>query len=518
LTIKLVSLKIACLPLKVKNLLFLIKYPANKNLDGFKIMKLLLKIKKFFSKKKIKKYYGRSVKFINQRPILSFVGVLILLLLIIFLGTLISAPKKTEETKPLAKSVQVYKIGVAPRVTVQAKIEKSGVVKIVALAGGVVESINVNEGDEVFQGANLVTLVSNYAGGNAFALQAQIAQAQYKNVLDTFDGQNDLIKKQRDLANSVETNADKLREISEQSISETQNLINLDQDILNTLDQNLGDLEESNTSGQNDALILQTKQMKSQFLTALNGLNQMLRNTQYQASDTNPPADIARQQKDIALKQLDIQEKSLALNKEISRLQAVLAEVNSALMHPTAPFAGRVERIYARNGQAVSPGTPLLLLSGSKGNVEAVAMVSENLAKNVSRLESSTLYFGNNSYGELPFYISNEATDNQLFTIQFSIPDNFKNRVTDGGYISVSIPIGYPNTSQTIPYVPLDAIYQSQEQAYLYVAEKGKAVSKTVKLGQVYGRFVEIKSGLVGGDQVILNRNIIAGDLVSPAY
>lgn len=481
-------------------------------------MKLFKRFKNFFTKRKFKKFYHKLINLINKRPITSFLGVLFLLFLIILLGNILSNRQKEQKPQIIVKSVSVYKIGVAPRITVQAKIEKSGVVKITALTGGVIESINVTEGDVVDKGINLITLASNYIGGNAPLIQAALAQTQYKNVLDTFDTQKDLIQKQKDLANKTEDNSEELRNISEQSINETKNLLNLDQDIVNTLDQNLTSYEASNSAGQNNALILQTKQLKSQFQAAINGLNQAIKSTEFQSSDTNPPADLARLQKDIALKQLDIQEKTLNLNKEISRLQSVLAGINAEVMHPGAPFSGKIERIYVKIGQAVTPGTPLLLISGDGKEVNAIALISENIAKNVSKTETSTLYFGKTSYDEHPFFVSTEATDNQMFSIQYLVPGEFSKAVADGEYISINIPIGYPDTDRTIPYVPLDAIYQSQDQAYLFVIEKKKAVSRTVKLGQVFGRFVEIVSGLKSGDQVILNRNIIAGDDVSPGY
>ncbi|MDO8657312.1 MAG: hypothetical protein Q7K55_01130 [Candidatus Levybacteria bacterium] len=481
-------------------------------------MKLFKRFKKFFTKRRFKKFYHTLVNFINKRPVTSFLGVLLLLFLFILLGNILSNRQKEQKPPIIVKSVNVYKIGVAPRITVQAKIEKSGVVKITSLAGGVVESINVREGDVINKGTNLISLASNYVGGNAPLAQAALAQTQYKNVLDTFNTQKDLIQKQKDLANKTENNSEELRNISEQSINETKNLLNLDQDIINNLDQNLTSYEASNSAGQNNALILQTKQLKSQFQAAINGLNQSIRSTEFQSSDINPPSDLARLQRDIALKQLDIQEKTLNLNKEIVRLQSVLAGINADVMHPGAPFSGKIERIYVKIGQAVTPGTPLLLISGDGKEINAIALISENIAKNVSKTEASTLYFGRTSYDEHPFFISTEATDNQLFSVQYLIPDEFSKSVFDGEYISVNIPIGYPDTARTIPYVPLDAIYQSQEQAYLLVAEKGKAVSRTVKLGQIYGGFVEIVSGLKSGDQVILNRNIIAGDSVSPGY
>jgi multidrug efflux pump subunit AcrA (membrane-fusion protein) len=478
-------------------------------------MKLFSKLNKIVNKKTLIHKYSRLVNFIKRRPIISFLGSLLLLFIIILIGSIISSPAKTRNSASFSKSVQIYKIGVAPRIVVQAKIEKSGVIKITALTGGIISEISVSEGENIFQGQNLLSLSSNYSGGNALALSAQIAQKQYQNVLDTYQEQKDIIQRQRDLANSAHANAQDLRNIADQSLNEIHNLANLNQDIVNSLSQNLNNYTATNSAGQNNSIILQTKQLESQFQSAVNSLNQASRSAQYQSSNSNPPADIANEQRDIALKQLNIQEKALDLNKEVSRLQSLVAQVNLAMMYPVAPFAGKVERIYVKEGTAVNPGTPLLLISGNSKDVNAIALISGNIAKNISQIETSILYLGNQRYSEHPFYISDEATDGQLYSAGFTIPENLTATVTDGDFISVSIPIGLPDTGGTIPFIPLDAIFQSQSRDYLFLAQNGKAVSRNITLGQVYGRFVEIKSGLKSGDQVILNRNIIAGDPIN---
>ncbi|MCL5970045.1 MAG: hypothetical protein M1450_00885 [Patescibacteria group bacterium] len=489
---------------------------------------MINKIKNFLLDIKNKLPYKRFLLFIKKKPLTSFFITLLILIILIVAGNVLGSKKTTTEKTVLEKKVNVYKIGTAPRIDVQAKIEKSSVIKINALAGGVIDSINISEGDFVEKGTNLINMATNYAGGNALLIQAAIAEEQLKSAKDTYPIQKDQIQKKRDLVKKTEEDLENLRNISEQSISETQNLLNLDQDILNTIDTNIKNLEATNTAtssagisfGTNDEKILGAKQLKSQFQIAINGLNQALRNTQYSSSDTNPPAEKGRFQRDIDLEQLDIQEKSLDINLEITKLQASLAEVNAELMHPMAPFSGKIQRIYVREGQAVNPGTPLLLLAGDSNvkKTTAVALVSENIARNVSQIEPSHLYFGNISYYEHPFFVSCEATDNQLFSIQYLVPDGYEKTLADGEYITVNIPVGYPDTNYTVPYVPIDAIYQSQDQAFLFVIQNGKAVSKIVKLGQVYGKFVEIQSGLKAGDKVILNRNVIAGDKVSPIY
>ncbi len=83
------------------------------------------------------------------------------------------------------------------------------------------------------------------------------------------------------------------------------------------------------------------------------------------------------------------------------------------------------------------------------------------------------------------------------------------------GFISVEMPIGMADTTMVATYVPLDAVYQTREKAYVFVKNGDTAKSRDVVLGQVFGDSVEIVSGLKNGDQVILNRNIIAGDKIA---
>ena len=95
------------------------------------------------------------------------------------------------------------------------------------------------------------------------------------------------------------------------------------------------------------------------------------------------------------------------------------------------------------------------------------------------------------------------------------MPTEYASSLTDKGYIDVELPIGYPDTSATIPFVPIESVYQSRDEAYVYVNEKGIAKTRKVTLGEVYGSYVQVNGGLKTGDSVIVNRNIINGDHVS---
>lgn len=472
-------------------------------------------LRKTYNKLKttVKKNYHKGSSLVVKRPILSFFSLLGLLFLLIIIGNILRRPKP--EAKPIiqTRKVEVYKIGSAPKLALQAQVEKSGVVQITSLAGGVVQKIYVEPGTQVTKGQWLVSLASNYQGGNALSLQRQIAETQNKNVEDTYPEQSDLINRQRDLANLSETNFERLRDITSQSIDDTNTLINLNNDIINTLQSNIDSLNASPSGNAN--LILASKQLKSQFLSANLQLNAASRSAQYQQDTNNPPTQIAIAQKDIALKQLDIQKKALDLNREISGLQLRLAQIAEGTMFPAAPFGSTVERIFVREGQAVNPGTTLMTISATiDPPLTANVYVSKDIADKISKIEASILTIGNKTLSLYPAYVTREATQGNLYAVIYNLPQDSYGDVTDKGFINIQVPVGYPDTSAAVPYLPLDAIYQTQEESFVFVKSNGKAQSKQVILGPVYGRFVQIQSGISTGDQVILDRNVVNAENV----
>ena len=130
------------------------------------------------------------------------------------------------------------------------------------------QAINVQVGSEIAQGTNLVSMSTNYQGGNAFAVQRQLAQAAYKNVLETYDTQISIIDDQRKLAEKSNENSNEIRDINAKSIESTQSIINLNTDMLSSLESQLQALEATNVGGANDALILQNQQIQSQLKSA----------------------------------------------------------------------------------------------------------------------------------------------------------------------------------------------------------------------------------------------------------
>jgi multidrug efflux pump subunit AcrA (membrane-fusion protein) len=458
-----------------------------------------------------KTYYRRTKDFIKSRPLTAFLTVLGLLFLLIIAGSLLQKTPAEKKDQKLTKTVNIYSIGQGPQATFQAKVEKSGVVKIIAQSAGVVQRISVNEGDTVREGQQLVSLSTNYQGGNAQGVQREIAQTQYKNVLDTFGLQNDLINRQKDVATASAQQAQQTRDISRQALNDTNGLIDSNQSQLDQINQQLTTLRATDPTNPQIGTLQTTA---GQLQASLAQLRASARTTDYQSANDKTPALLSNLQQDIAIKQLDVQQKGLSLNREVSGLQADLAAVAEGLMYPASPFAGTVERINIREGQLVNPGTELATVVSPDGKTTAILLVPLAIARTIYASEASTLLINGKEVSVIPTHIATEATDGQLYAVEYEIPKDQAFYLTDGEYLSIQVPIGAKPRVPGDPLIPIDAVYQTQESAYVLVVNQGKAETRTITLGNVYGSYVEALKGLNDSDQIILNRNVIANDKV----
>lgn len=457
-------------------------------------------------------------KSINSRPLHFFYGSLIVFVALIIIGNVLRKPApEAPEKVQSPEIVEVYRLGGDAQVTVTGEIEKSGVVTVVALTPGIVNKINFREGASVSKGTILMNLATNYQGGNASRAQRQIAGVQYQNILDTYETQKTLIAKQKESAEKLDEQSDDLRNLTDDSLSETKNLIDLNSSIISKLDSQLSMLEADPVT--NADVILATKQAKSQFLSVQNQVQSGYRQSQYQSSGENAPAELSNLSRELAVNQLDLQLKMLDVTKEISRLQLSLARISEGMMTPASPFRGVVQRVFVKEGQMVNPGTPLAIVSQAVDDpITLVAYVSRDISQKISTTKESDIIVHNETISLKPHFISTDSVADGLYAVYFALPDSFILKVTDNDHAVVRLnlsPTERASDSVSInqPYIPIDAVHQTANSAYVFVAQNGQAASKKVTLGGVFGSLIQA-SGLSTDDVIILNRDVTQGTRV----
>src|SRR3989344_259967 len=320
------------------------------------------RIKNIFFGIKRQKIPSKTVVLIRKRPLISFFLSFGVLLLLIVLGNLLKAPARETPELNIVKDVTVLSLGF-PSVNVSGQVRKYGILQISAQSTGIVSKVSVSEGDLVKKGKNLVSLSSNYQGGIAPSVSRQIAQKQYENTRDSFDSQKDIINRQKEIAEQTSTQTEELRKIAEKSNEDSNNLLNLNQEILNKVNDNLTNLEQNNQGGVNDALILQTKQTRAALQQSVNLLKVSIRSADFSNNTDNTPTKLSNLNKDITLKQLEYQEKTLVLNKEVSKLQLSLAAISEAFMFPVSPCNGIVQKVNVAVSEQVNPGNPMIIVA-----------------------------------------------------------------------------------------------------------------------------------------------------------
>lgn len=438
--------------------------------------------------------FKKAKQFIRKHPNAAFFSLLAIFLVILFAGKALNGTEAPIEETVVPKKVDIYELSENPQIIVSAEVENSSVKDIQSTAGGFIKSLSAKEGDTVWIGKNLATISTTLNGENAATLQKQIASAQYENQKDTFDAQKEVIAKNRDLAEKMDANSDELRNITNQSLSDTHELIDLNEQILNSIPD----------TPENASAIAGQK-------AALSQLRATLRANEYQAASDKPAADLSNIQRELSLKQLEVQEKSLVLGLEISRLQLSLAAASEAAYFPTSTVSGVVEKVHVEKDSPVSPNQVLFTIRSNDKSSKITSKIPESIAKIINKNIESEIIFNDQVIKAKPTYISSAPVDGNLYEVIFSLKEEVLIRT--GSFVKVSIPLNITESQST--YIPLDALHITQTDSVVYVVEAGKAREKVVSTGKIAGSFIEITSGLSKEESIILSRNVISGDEIT---
>lgn len=469
-----------------------------------------------------KKARTNATNFVENKPFISFLILIAVIFGLILIGSNLNKPEETTtDNTPNAKEVTVFSIGTAPKISISGQIEKSGVIRIIAQSSGIIQKINVREGQTIDKGTNIASISTNYKGGTAETTQRYIAQKDYVYKKENLDAEKEIIELKRRQAKENAKNLEELRDISRNSEERTDEQIDLINEILDQVEAKIEELVKTNAGGVNDDAILQLKQTRLQLLSSNAQLKNSLALSKQTTNDDSKSEILGEISRDLTLKQLDLEEKSKELALETSRLSLQLSRIYEARMYPSTPISGTVERVFVKQGQAVNLGDTIAIITGSSNSATLVALVSTGIAEKISGLEESIIKTGDTEIALLPTYISNEPTDGTLHSIIYNIPEEYSDLFNNSSYIDIEVPIGYSDSISTFPFIPVDAVYQTQDSAYIYTVamSEGNEIAeiRTIELGKVYGSYVEVKDGLSENDQVITNRNVVLNERIKIA-
>ena len=213
----------------------------------------------------------------------------------------------------------------------------------------------------------------------------------------------------------------------------------------------------------------------------------------------------------------------LTAKNNLDALQNSLAtqQRQRALYTVKAPFAGTVDEVYPKLGEAAAPGTPIARLVSSTG-AKVLADVSEAYATKLNAGDKALVKIdGLAGNEEAPATVRTVGRvinpSSRTFTVELRLNDQRLARDLRPNMVAVVRVQGY--TKKAAVTVPVDVVRHDEKDAFVFVVDGGKATKRIVKTGASYGGQTEIVSGLNPGDDVITGgyQNLSEGQAVAPA-
>jgi membrane fusion protein (multidrug efflux system) len=199
------------------------------------------------------------------------------------------------------------------------------------------------------------------------------------------------------------------------------------------------------------------------------------------------------------------QEVKEASRAKLKEMEALLAQEQIRLQNTNivAPFQGEIIRKYVDEGALVSSSTPI---------VNLVHTVTVKIVANVLERDIPLLKLGMkaairtetypNTVSEGKVARINIGLDMSTRTLQAEIEIPNSNRLLKPGMFARVEVVLLEKTG--VLAIPNNAVILDRGERFVYVAEGNKGVRKAIVTGIEQDRFVEIKEGLMEGDQVVV--------------
>jgi len=171
-----------------------------------------------------------------------------------------------------------------------------------------------------------------------------------------------------------------------------------------------------------------------------------------------------------------------------------------------APFDGYVLKKMMDEGDMAAPGMPIFIIGEKK--LQFVANLDESLLDKVKEGDQLEIELGDKKItGKVIEKNPNIDPMSRTFKIKLDIP--YSENITSGMYGKILIPV---STSKKI-LIPKSAVVKWGQLTAVYTVNKDGTMHLTyVKLGEDYGDYVEVLSGLKPGDRIISSQTEKACD------
>lgn len=198
--------------------------------------------------------------------------------------------------------------------------------------------------------------------------------------------------------------------------------------------------------------------------------------------------------------------------------QLSLADIALADATVRAPYAGVVTVKHTTAGAYLRIGDPVItLLNDAEIEIEADVPVDRLAAIPPGTAIEAEVQNGGHIFAAVRAIVPEENPRTRTRAVRFVLQaDNqVENAIAANQSVMLHLPVGGTRTALT---VSKDAIVRNGDRDAVFVVVDGKAVHKTVALGESLGSRYEVLQGLKAGDVVVVrgNESLRSGQAVQP--
>ncbi|MDY3928491.1 MAG: efflux RND transporter periplasmic adaptor subunit [Clostridia bacterium] len=473
-------------------------------------------------------------------------------------------PKEVETTS--AVNVEVYTAGVddvSNRVTYTGEIKAAESVSVSAKVSAKAVSVNVKEGDYVKAGQVLATLdktdlqlsynqaLASYNSAQASynmtknstnernSSQAQqsvnSAQIAYENALNNYNRELELYNQ-----NSAVVLAEQSRDDAVAAYNRAKELYDNDTNLISArnayqtaldnynrsqqlyeqgaISKNDLDTAKNNTENAKASLDTVEANNKASMDSAHSAMITAEENLKKAKTTAKASLDSAKTALDNAKNSLDSANENISLtsvsNSESLKtseasVESALASLNIAKNNLnntsiTAPISGYISTKNVNMGQMVSPGVELFSIKNSN-TVDGEINVTESVISNVSVGTKAIVSVKSADISDVEGAVTqvNPVKDERtgMYIVKVTM-ENADNALKVGMFADITLITHSVDGAITIP---TEAVMQSGDEKYVYIANGNQAEKAVVITGIEDGDYIQIVSGIEPGDKIIVS-------------
>lgn len=181
-----------------------------------------------------------------------------------------------------------------------------------------------------------------------------------------------------------------------------------------------------------------------------------------------------------------------------------------------APTSGVIGSKAIEEGVYVTEGAELATivnLSQLKVKVNVTETEVYNITQGQKVKLTTDIYPGKSFEGSIT-YISPQADQTHSYQVEVAAKNDSNSPLRSGTFVYADFSKKHIDK---IIFIPREALIESTRDAQVYVIKNNKAVLRKITTGTIYGKTIEVRSGLAKGEQVVSSGqiNLKDGTLIS---